>query len=459
MKVKINSLRNKFVVYFSIFAISIFILLWILQVLFINTNYKQMLEKELVRIGKKVAVNYTDEMYLDKIAYKNAIDIIVISKTGQILYLTDGMKQSAMRPNFIDLELAIDKIKLSNNQHETYIATFSRFNLQRLIYSGKTDTGYIVLTSNVEPIGSVTKVLSAQLLYISIISIILSFIISLVLSKKIVKPISAIADKAKEIGKGNYSVVFEQTEYEEINNLSNSLNYSAGELKKTDTLRKELIANVSHDIRTPLTIIKSYAEMIKDISGSSKQKRELHLDTIINQADLLTKLTEDMMDLSKLETNTYKLNISKFNIIDSIVMIVDGFKYLGDYKYIINIENNKKEIIVKADKVKIEQVIYNIVSNAVNYAGEDNIIYINVIEKESVVRVEVRDNGKGIKKEDLPYIFDRYYKSNDKQRKSGFGTGLGLSIVKNILEMHVFKYGIESETGVGTIVYFEVNKD
>lgn len=444
--------------YFSIFAISIFILLWFLQVLFINTNYKSMLEKEVVKIGKQAVKNYTSEEYLDEIAYKNAMNIIVISEAGNMIYLTDGVKQNNSRPNFVDLGQAINRIQSSNKKYETYTTTFSRFESERLVFVAKTDSGYVVLSTNIEPIGSVTKVFSGQLIYISIISIILSFIVSLVLSKKIVKPIINIADKAKELGKGNYDVVFEKTEYEEINNLANSLNYSAGELKKTDTLRKELIANVSHDIRTPLTVIKSYAEMIKDISGANKQKREEHLDTIINQADLLTKLTEDMMDLSRLETNTYTLNISEFNILDSITTVVDGLKYLNEYKYVVNVEKNSKDIMVKADEVKIKQVIYNLVSNAINYVGKDKTVYINVLDKDSAVRVEVKDNGKGIKTEEIPHIFDRYYKSNDKQRKSGFGTGLGLSIVKNILEMHNFTYGIESKEGKGTTVYFDIKK-
>ena len=118
----------------------------------------------------------------------------------------------------------------------------------------------------------------------------------------------------------------------------------------------------------------------------------------------------------------------------------------------------KLKIMVKADKIKIEQVIYNLVSNAVNYVGKDKTVFINILDMGSIVRIEVKDNGKGIKEENLPHIFDRYYKSNDKQRKSGFGTGLGLSIVKNILEMHDFKYGIESKEGVGTKVYFDVTK-
>lgn len=418
-----------------------------------------MLENEVVKIGKKIEKNYTNERYLDEMAYKNAMNITLVSNDGEVIYLTDGMQQTGMKPNFIDIETAINNVQKSKEDHQTYITKFSKFNMERLVYVAKSDVGYIVISSNVEPIGSVTKVLSSQLIYISFISIFCAFLISFVLSKRIVKPITDIAEKAKELGKGNYSVVFEQTEYDEINNLANSLNYSAGELKKTDTLRKELIANVSHDIRTPLTIIKSYAEMIKDISGANKQKREEHLETIINQADLLTKLTEDMMDLSKLETNTYKLNISEFNILDSISKVIDGFKYLGDYIYIINVKNNADEIKIKADKIKIEQVLYNLVSNAVNYVGKDKTIYVNILNKEDgKIRIEIKDNGKGIKEENLPHIFDRYYKSNDKQRKSGFGTGLGLSIVKNILEMHEFKYGIDSKEGQGTTVYFDINK-
>jgi signal transduction histidine kinase len=411
-----------------------------------------MIKNELVKIGNDITKNYDDIDLLDQISYKNSMNILVFDEFGHIKYSS----QSSDKPSYIDLNLAISNLKKNNGNYTTYSVKIPRLKSESIVYSNMVNNIYVIVSTNIEPIGAATKVLSNQLIYITIILILLSFIISLYISKKFVKPITDITNTSIELGKGNYDVVFKQSEYDEINNLASTLNYSANELKKTDGLRKELIANVSHDIKTPLTIIKAYSEMIKDLSGDIKEKRDEHLSVIISQADLLTNLTNDMMDLSRLETGTAKLNIEEYDIIIQVSEVLNSFGYLEDYNFILSVENNIKECLVKADKVKINQVLYNLISNAVNFVGKDKTVYVNILKNNDLVRIEVKDNGKGI--EDVSRIFDRYYKSNDKFRKSGYGTGLGLSIVKNILELHKFKYGVDSKVGIGTTFWFEIKE-
>ncbi len=450
MNIKINSIRNKFIVYFTMFSVTIFVILWVMQVVFIQAYYKSMIKNELVKIGNEITRNYNNINLIDEISYKNSMNILVFDEFGKIKYSS----QSSEKPFYIDLNLAINNLQKNNGNYTTYTVKIPRLNSESIVYSNKVSNIYVIVSTNIEPIGAATKVLSNQLIYITITLILLSFIISLYISKKFIKPITDITKTSIELGKGNYNVVFKQSEYDEINNLAITLNYSANELKKTDGLRKELIANVSHDIKTPLTIIKAYSEMIKDLSGDIKEKRDEHLSVIISQADLLTKLTDDMMNLSKLETGTIELNIEEYDVMEQINNILNSFKCFDEYKFKFNIEN--KECFIKADKIKINQVLYNLISNAVNFVGSDKTVYVNVIENNNVVRIEVKDNGKGIK--DTSQIFDRYYKSNDKFRKSGYGTGLGLSIVKNILELHQFKYGVDSKVGVGSTFWFEIVK-
>ncbi|MEG1705697.1 MAG: HAMP domain-containing sensor histidine kinase [Clostridia bacterium] len=451
MSIKINSIKNKFILYFSGFSIAIFAILWIMQVVFIQAYYKNMLESELVKIGENVTKNLNNTQLLDEIAFKNSMNILAFSENGNIEY---SSASSSDKPFYIDLQQAIKKIENNNGKYTTYTIKIPRYKSESIIYANKIQDIYVIVSTNIEPIEAATKVLSNQLIYITIIVIILSIIISAYISKKFVKPLTEITTLSKELGKGNYDVTFKQSEYEEINNLANALNYSATELKKTDGLRKELIANVSHDIKTPLTVIKAYSEMIKDLSGDIKEKREEHLSVIIDQANLLTKLTDDMMDLSKLETGTYELNIEEYDIIAQVTNILNSFGYLEDHKFILSVENNQTECMIKADKIKINQVLYNLISNAVNFVGIDKTVYVNILINSDRVRVEVKDNGKGI--EDTTQIFERYYKSNDKYRKSGYGTGLGLSIVKNILELHKFKYGVESKVAIGTTFWLEI---
>lgn len=421
-----------------------------MQVVFIQTYYKIMIENELVKIGNNISQNHSDTSKLDEMAYKNSMNILIFDENGIIKYSS----HSEVKPFYLDLNLAISKLKENNEHYTTYTVKIPKLKSESIVYSNKMGDTYIIISTNIEPIGAATKVLSNQLIYITFILLILSFIISIYISKKLTKPITEITNKAKELGKGNYNLVFNQSEYEELNNLSNSLNYSANELKKTDLLRKELIANVSHDIKTPLTVIKAYSEMIKDLSGDIKEKRDEHLSVIINQADLLTKLTDDMMDLSRLETGTANLNIETYDIITQVKGVLNSFKCFEEYQFILSVENNVNEWLVKADKIKINQVLYNLISNAVNFVGKDNSVYLNLLKDNDITRIEVKDNGKGI--EDVSLVFDRYYKSNDKYRKSGYGTGLGLSIVKNILELHKFNYGVNSKIGIGTTFWFEI---
>ncbi len=204
-------------------------------------------------------------------------------------------------------------------------------------------------------------------------------------------------------------------------------------------------------------MIKAYSEMLQDISGDEKEKRDKHLKIISKEVDNLNLLITDMLDLSKLETVNDTLQISEFDLIYLINEIVVRFDQVLEQNDIkIEINNIQKEVIVKADRVKISQVIYNLVANAISFLGNDRTVYINITKIKEKIRIEIKDNGKGIKDEDLPHIFERYYKTNNKYRKIGISTGLGLSIVKKILEQHNATYGVDSIENIGTTFWFEI---
>ena len=175
-------------------------------------------------------------------------------------------------------------------------------------------------------------------------------------------------------------------------------------------------------------------------------------------ADRLNILVGDILDLSKLQSKTYELNIEEFDLNDLIKEIIRRYYILIDNEGYEFVYENDKAIMVKADKKRMEQVIYNLVNNAVNYTGDDKKIYINLTEKKKTVLVEIKDTGKGIDEKDIKYIWDKYYHNEKKHKRNAFGTGLGLSIVKTILETHGYKYGVKSKLGEGTTFYFEISK-
>ena len=219
---------------------------------------------------------------------------------------------------------------------------------------------------------------------------------------------------------------------------------------KLQNLQRDLLANVSHDLKTPLTMIKAYAEMIKDISYKDKDKMNEHLNIIIDETDRLTILVNDILNLSKLQAKAEQLNIEKYDIVQEIKTIIkryDIIKETENYDFVLDLPD---KLLVSADKNKINQVIYNLINNAINFTGEDKKVIIKVTKDK---KIEITDTGKGIKKEEIDTIWNRYYKTNKKHKRNVISTGLGLSIVKEILLKHNFKYGVDSSRH-GTTFYF-----
>ena len=220
------------------------------------------------------------------------------------------------------------------------------------------------------------------------------------------------------------------------------------------------MANVSHDLKTPLTMIKAYAEMSIDLHKDNEEKQKEDINTIIDETERLTILVNDILTLSKMQNDIEKLELEDLDLVELVNSIMNKYKYLEeleDYKFKLICKN--KKLIIKADKKKLEQVIYNLINNAINYTGEDNLVTIKIINNKDSIKVEIIDTGKGIKEEDIPFIWDKYYKNKKKHKRNLIGTGLGLSIVKEILEAHNYKYGVDSVLNKGTTFYFYIKKD
>ena len=218
-------------------------------------------------------------------------------------------------------------------------------------------------------------------------------------------------------------------------------------------MSRELIANVSHDLRTPLTMIIAYAEVMRDLPGENSPE---NVQVVIDEAERLTNLVNDLLDISKLQAGVMQKNAAVYNLTESIEAVLERYNKLKEKDgYSILFEYDRK-VCVEADEYKIFQVIYNLINNAINYTGEDKTIWVRQLIKGDSVRIEVTDSGEGIAKDALPYVWDRYYKVDKTHKRAVMGTGLGLSIVKNVLELHDAKYGVESELGKGSTFWFEL---
>jgi len=396
---------------------------------------------------------------LEELAYDNGLCISIYKDNEFNIVSNIYNRGCAMGNNDTLINYVLSFIK-SGKDEDKLLITNNRFKNKTLIKSIKYDDNtYVFLNSSIEPLDASIMLLKSQFLYISMIVLVLSVVVGYLISSKISKPISKISDSAKKMASGDFSVSFKSdSKIYEIGELSDTLEKARVELSKTDELRRDLLANVGHDLKTPLTMIKAYAEMTRDLETQSKKKKAENLNVIIEETDRLTVLVDDILDLSKVQSKTSELNIEEFDLVDMINRILNRYNILKEnegYSFIINSIDNIK---IKADKSRLEQVVYNLINNAVNYTGEDKKIYINIIESAGNVRVEIKDTGKGIKEEELKYIWDKYYHSQKKHKRNAYGTGLGLSIVKSILKQHNFKYGVDTIVNKGTAFYFEINK-
>jgi signal transduction histidine kinase len=312
----------------------------------------------------------------------------------------------------------------------------------------------LIVDSRLTPVEPAVMAMKYQILYISLIVIIIAIIVAILLSRTISKPIITINDSAKKMAEGNLDVEFNGRGYKEITELNNTLNHTVEELKKTETLQRELLANVSHDLRTPLTLISGYAEMMKDIP---EEKTEENIQIIVDETKRLSMLVNDLLSLSRIKSRTEELNLTKFDLKELLVNIIDRQnKFFENINAKINLLTSVDKVYVKADISKIEQVMYNFITNAINYSKDNKIVDVILEVNNDLATIKVRDYGIGIKEENLEFIWQRYYRVDKGLKRSTQGTGLGLSIIKEILEYHGFKYGVESQENVGSTFYFEL---
>ena len=412
-----------------------------------------------------ISENYFEELY--KFVKPNRIVLgtfyDIDEDTGKVMdsYMTPQLlKNSGIIKN--PYNTIKDAIVITTNKiipRSSYTLSVIGVLLVLLLYGIKVGNSRVYLYTTLEDINSTTSVLQSQLIYIMIAVLLLAIVISFFISRMLSKPITDITTKAKTLADNNFDVDFDESDIYEIDELSNALNYLKEETSKTDEYRRDLMANVSHDLKTPLTMIKAYAEMVRDISYKDKNKREENLNVIINESDRLNVLVNDILELSKIQANASDINKEEFDLVKELKEILTRYDILKEKEGYEIILNTPKKVMVNADKKRISQVLYNLINNAINYTGDDKKVYVNIIDNKKYYHIEIKDTGKGIDKDDLKHIWDKYYKKDKNHKRNVMGTGLGLSIVKNILVKHEFNYGVDSVKDKGSIFYFDIPKE
>ena len=496
---KFIPLHFKLFWYFLVFGLIILVVLWVFQTFFLESFYtmskSNQVEKNASVISKSIEENKNVQATIENVASYNSLSVYVYDTTSlfRLIYACEyDNPATALDLKYHDV---YNYYKSASESDGTYLGVTSNrlgdiakrkinefFNLisspdmppneyhlsgkynsiaQNMVYADIMELNgdnecFLIITSSITPVSNTIEIIKDQLVLVSIVFILLAVVISLYASRRIAKPISKTNTLAKELAKKNYDVDFNATGYLEVEELNDTLNYAKTELATTEKLQQELIANISHDLRTPLTMITGYGEVMRDLPGENTPE---NIQIIIDEATRLSSLVNDLLDLSKLQSGASKAECHVYCLTDSIKDIFVRYAKLKEQDgYNITFESDC-DVYINADELKISQVIYNLVNNAINHAGEDKTVIVTQTVKDKKVLIEVTDHGEGIPADKLEYIWERYYKVDKEHKRGVIGTGLGLSIVKGILDAHKAHYGVRSTLGKGSTFWFELNLD
>ncbi|MBQ9080681.1 MAG: HAMP domain-containing histidine kinase [Clostridia bacterium] len=481
-------LRWKLFLSLAIFIIFALIVIWLFQVRLLSFFYQNIKRNELKRVAD-VIETYIDDESLDTVAYQYAVDygvcLRIMRIEGNTAYeevSVDVVEDCVLHHITNDYLSVLYQNALKsegeyierNTRAELYEAGFylppfylspnygkvawADMEVESNIFIRLTENKdgklfAIMLNAEMTPMVAVTKMLSMQFVWIAIVLLCGALLLAFVISKYISAPIERMNRSAKRLAQGNYDVDFSGEGFRETRELGDTLNYAAAELSKTDRLQKELIANISHDLRTPLTMITGYSEVMRDIPGENTPE---NVQVIIDEANRLSELVSALLDLSKLQAGSGRLDISRFDLTATVKDAMHRYSKLTEhYGYRIEFYSDCT-VMVDADRSMLLQVLYNLINNAINYIGEDKLVMVSQTVKDGHVRIAVTDHGEGIAPDQLAYIWDRYYKVDKVHRRATVGTGIGLSIVKGVLESHGAAYGVDSTVGVGSTFWFEM---
>lgn len=466
MKLNKIGLKWKIFAYFLFFATLIIICTWLFQTFFFNYFYSDSKKRSCYNLSEQLEVvlgstpsieSLKDKTHtLDSIASlseNSEVDLVLsyLEMNGDIvvLYSSNDAEMSELHN---ELARRWKKTLHSGIEGRFMETEGNLLKYDALVFCGRQNV-LITLTTSLAPSGNLLLFMRTYLIFLIVITALLAVGFATFVSSDISTPISALNKAAKELAKGNYQAKFKGYGYNEIQELSESLTHAAEELGKLDKYQKDLIANVSHDLRTPLTLITGYSEMMKDLPDEMNPE---NLQVIIDESKRLTRLVNDILLLTKLQSSTEEFKFDCFSLTDSVNEIIYRNNKLVAQLGIEMEFIYDKNVDVNGDEEKISKVLYNFISNAINYVGEDKKVIVKQTINDNVVRISVIDHGIGINPEHLNDVWNRYYKENKNHKRASSGSGLGLSIVKGILENHHLKYGVNSTINEGSEFWFEM---
>ena len=446
---------------------AITILFWLFLSQSVRLNYVNENVEDLDRVIWNAVSEYGSDDYYDElqmIAKTQGYYVLMLSETRDELVTTfqsdtEGVTEDVLIPNIIEKDLLS---KLDENRGN-YLYELEPYG------GGEMWAIHAVVTANIDGnrqillmgkslirVDEMLLLMRKRAGYALLGALGISILLSLLLTRIFAQPIEKLTQRAQRLAEGDYSVEFPKEGYHEVQQLSETMDLAAKEFQATEQMRRDFIANISHDMRTPLTVIKMYTEMIQTVSGDNPQKRAEHLERIQAETEQLTEMINTTMELSKLQSGTFPIQMKTFDLTHLIRSAAASCN--SQVENAVEIVYEMEEgLFVFADRKLIARVLQNFISNALKYSINEKKIIIRAYRKNEVVRTEIQDFGPGIREEDIPLIWDRYYTVNPYGNNKK-GTGLGLNIASAALKIHDAQYGVESKPGNGSIFWFELSE-
>lgn len=424
----------------------------------------------LYREATLIANTYATDLYNSEAsleAVKSQLDALdtYLDATIWIINPSGRMVLDSSSPVDVENEVVIENFDptITAGSYYTEGNFFQTFDEEMLsvfapITSNYKVKGYVVIHASMTDIQEETN----QLLNISYLMLVILFLLSLIIliffTEIVYIPLRKITEATEQYASGNMHYEFSVESEDEMGYLAATLAYMASEIARSEDDQKKFVANVSHDFRSPLTSISGYLKAMIDGTIPPEQY-EKYLTIVLNETERLTKLTNSLLTLNNLNTKGIMLNKTDFDINTIIRNVAASFEGTCRQKMIgIELVLTGEEMYVVADMDKIQQVLYNLLDNAIKFSHHNSVIKLETTEKHNKIFVSVKDSGIGIPKDDLKLIWDRFYKSDLSRGKDKKGTGLGLSITKEIIQSHGENINVISTEGVGTEFIFSLPK-
>ncbi len=474
------SIRMRIFLYLLLFVAVLIGLLWLFQIVLLDDFYRMLKTATLKRSAEAIVQNIDNpdlQTLVERISQENDMSILILDEEMVKKQTADTAAGSIIHlMNVRELRRFWEKAQAADN---TWLEMFDLRAFRNLVYDARRfvgrvpppDTGRsetmiylrlaarqdgetvgVFLNSLITPVSATVETLRSQMVIITVFLLLLSLLLSYLMAKRVTKPIIDTNEAAKALPRGRFEPSRRKAVYREIGELNETLTQAARDLSRVDQLQKELIANISHDLRTPLTMIGGYAEVMRDIPGENTPE---NMQVIIDETKRLSTLVSAVMDYSRLQSGSQELSLAPYDLTESVREVLMRYRKLTEqdgYEIVFEAGGN---VTVLADETKITQAVYNLINNAILYTGEDKRVLVRQTVENGMVTVSVIDTGSGIPAEELPRIWDRYYRAKN-HRRAAIGTGLGLSIVKSILDMHQLPYGVQSTVGEGSRFWFSV---